>query len=116
MKKRKSGDIVLIGSISADNRGEDSSVYVATKAGMQGFAESFRKEAARVGVRVSLIEPGQVGSDMQEETPKQQREKIRGSEMLRAEDVAVAVHYVLTQPARCVLASMTIVPLKQGLK
>ncbi len=115
MQKQGKGDILLVGSISADNRRADSSVYVATKAGMQGFAESFRKEAAEHGVRVCLIEPGQVGSDMQENSPKAQREKIHEAKMLRAEDIAVCVHHVLTQPARCVLAHMTIVPLKQGL-
>lgn len=111
MEERREGDIVLIGSISAVRRGKDSSVYVATKAGVQGFAESFHKEMAEEGIRVCLIEPGKVGSDMVEGSPRAQRAKIRKMEMLRAEDIAVAVHYVLTQPRRCSIPYMQVRPL-----
>ncbi|HEX5176144.1 MAG TPA: SDR family oxidoreductase [Chthoniobacteraceae bacterium] len=101
MKPRKTGHIVLIGSMSADVREAGSSVYVATKSGIQGFAEALRKEVNKDGIKVSLIEPGKTGSDMQDSTPEEQRQMIEKGEMLRAEDVAVATHYVLTQPARC---------------
>lgn len=110
MEKDGEGQIVLIGSISADNRGKGSSVYVAAKAGMQGFAQSFRREMAEKNIRVSLIEPGSVGSDLQETPPEEQREKIRKHEMLRAEDIAVCVHYILTQPERCDVAEVRIEP------
>lgn len=110
MRKRRRGHIVLIGSISADNRGKDSSVYVASKAAIQGFAESFAKELARQNIRVSLIEPGSVGSDMQEETPEEQRAKIRKHEMLMAEDIADCTRYILTRPARTNLSAVRIIP------
>ncbi len=41
MLKRKSGAIIIIGSISADIRGAESSIYVTAKAGVQAFADSF---------------------------------------------------------------------------
>jgi 3-oxoacyl-[acyl-carrier protein] reductase len=41
---------------------------------------------------VSLIEPGKTGSDMVEESPSKQRDLIHKHDMLRAEDIAVAVH------------------------
>jgi len=72
--------IVNIGSISADERGKDSSVYVATKAAIQGFSESLRKEVNELGIKVSLIESGLVGSDMVDEDPAAQRKKIDAME------------------------------------
>jgi NADP-dependent 3-hydroxy acid dehydrogenase YdfG len=112
-RMKKGGHIILIGSVSADNRDAGGSIYVATKAGVQGFAEAFRKEMIDKDVKVTLLEPGTVGSDMQEETPAQQRRKIKKHEMLRAEDIAVGVHYILTQPERCLVTTMTIRPRMQ---
>ncbi|HEV2131416.1 MAG TPA: SDR family oxidoreductase, partial [Longimicrobiaceae bacterium] len=43
MQSRGEGHIVTIGSMSADLREEENSVYVATKAALQGFSESLRK-------------------------------------------------------------------------
>jgi NADP-dependent 3-hydroxy acid dehydrogenase YdfG len=114
MHEERGGQIVLVGSISADNRGKGSSVYVAAKAGLQGFAQSFRREMAEKNIRVSLIEPGSVGSDLQETPAEEQREKIRRHEMLRAEDIAVCVHYILTQPERCDVAEVRIEPRLQS--
>lgn len=113
MQPRKKGHIVLIGSMSADVRETGSSVYVATKAAIQGFAESLRKEVNEAGVKVSLVEPGAVGSDMQETTPGEEREKQQTGEMLRAEDIAVCVHYILTQPLRCDVVSVQLRPHRQ---
>ncbi|WP_449437093.1 SDR family oxidoreductase [Pedobacter steynii] len=102
--------IVNIGSISADERGKDSSVYVATKAGVQGFNESLRKEVNELGIKISLIEPGLVGSDMVEEDSAEQRKKIESLEMLDAQDIAMSVLYCLTQPLRCDVISLQIRP------
>jgi NADP-dependent 3-hydroxy acid dehydrogenase YdfG len=109
-RMKKGGHVILIGSVSADSRGKNSSVYVATKSGVQGFAEAFRKEMAEKNVKVTLIEPGTVGSDMQDDSPADQRKKIRKHEMLRAEDIAVAIHFALTQPERTVISAMTVRP------
>lgn len=110
MEPQQRGHIVLIGSMSADVRESGSSVYVATKAAIQGFAESLRKEVNEAGLKVSLVEPGAVGSDMQSTTPSEERDKQKTGEMLRAEDIAVCVHYILTQPLRCDVVSVQIRP------
>jgi NADP-dependent 3-hydroxy acid dehydrogenase YdfG len=98
---KRGGHMVFIGSVSAEKRGKDSSVYVATKAAIQAFADSFRKEVSDQGIKVTLIEPGKVGTDMTEQSAAEQRRMIEKGELLRAEDLAVAIHYVLTQPERC---------------
>jgi NADP-dependent 3-hydroxy acid dehydrogenase YdfG len=59
---------------------------------------------------VSLVEPGAVGSDMQKTTSEEERDKQQKGEMLRAEDIAVCVHYILTQPLRCDVVSVQIRP------
>jgi NADP-dependent 3-hydroxy acid dehydrogenase YdfG len=101
MKKAKGGHIVNIGSMSANSRKGGDAVYVATKSGTQGFSESLGKEVAPMGIKVTLIEPGSVGTDMQEESPEEQRKLQKELKMLKAEDIAISVFYALTQPKRC---------------
>ena len=106
------GDIVFIGSMSAYVLGPQSTIYAGIKYGIQGFSEALRKELGPKGIRISNVEPGKTGSDMQlPDIPvEQQREMIREETMLRAEDVAVGVHFVLTQPRRAVVQQLTIAP------
>lgn len=112
MRPKGAGHIVQIGSISADRRGGHDPIYVATKAAIQGFSASLRKEAAEYGVRVSLIEPGSVGTDMNEKPPAEQREEIAKNALLKSEDVAESIRFVLTQPARSVVTVLQIEPLQ----
>lgn len=106
----KGGDIVIIGSMAAVSRRGGASVYVAAKAGLQGFAKSLRQELAEKNIKVGLIEPGFTGADFQlpEYPPEKQRELIRDERMLRAEDIAVAVHFMLTQPRRTAVSLMRV--------
>jgi len=105
-------DIVFIGSMSANSREKTSTVYTATKTGVQAFAEALRKELAEKDIKVTNIEPGLVGTDMQ--TPEipieKQREMIHQAKMLRAEDIAAATHFALTQPRRTVVSLMRVEP------
>lgn len=104
------GDIVLTGSMSAHVLGPGSTVYAGIEFGIQGFAEALRREQGPQGVRVTLVEPGLTGSNMIEKDEAAQREAIAKEEMLRAEDIAVGVHYALTQPNRVVVQQLTIAP------
>lgn len=104
------GDLVLIGSVSGEEPSKGESVYAATKAGIAGFAAALRKEVAEKDIRVILVEPGAVGSDMQDSSPAEQRKKIAAHEMLKAEDVADLVAFVLTRPRRCTITQVRIEP------
>ena len=99
-------DVVLIGSTSAVSKSPGSSIYVAAKAGIQGFAQALRKELADKDIKVGLIEPGFTGADFQypDFPPEEQRELIEQHRMLRAEDIAVAAHFMLTQPRRAAVS------------
>ena len=104
------GDLILIGSLSAHSLGPSSTVYAGMKAGVAGFAEALRKEAGNKGVKVGLVEPGLTGADFQypDIPADKQREMINAEKMLRAEDIAVAVHFMLTQPRRAVVNQMVV--------
>jgi 3-oxoacyl-[acyl-carrier protein] reductase len=110
-RMRTGGDIVLIGSTSAVSRKAGASIYVAAKAGIQGFAQSLRQELAEKDIKVGLIEPGWVGTDFDPETPPDEQRKMIGEQkMLRAEDIAVATHFMLTQPRRTAVSLMRVEP------
>lgn len=109
-RRMKAGsDIVLIGSMSAVSR-KGNSIYVAAKAGVQGFAIALRQELAEKDVKVGLIEPGFTGADFQypDFPPEKQRQLIHEDRMLRAEDIAVATHFMLTQPRRTAVSLMRV--------
>ncbi len=112
-RRMKAGsDIVIIGSMYTVSLGGGSSAYTAAKSGIQGFATAFRKEQAEKDIKVGLIEPGFTGADFQypEFPPERQRETINADKMLRAEDIATAAHFMLTQPRRTAVSLMRVEP------
>jgi 3-oxoacyl-[acyl-carrier protein] reductase len=106
------GDIVLIGSMSAHVLGPSSTVYAGMKAGIAAFAEALRKELGARDIKVGLVEPGFTQADFHypDIDAEQQKGMVRDEKMLRSEDIAVAVHYVLTQPRRAVVQQVTVAP------
>ncbi|MXN92075.1 SDR family NAD(P)-dependent oxidoreductase [Flavobacterium sp. Sd200] len=110
MQANGSGHIINIGSMSANRREETGSVYVATKAAIQAYSEALRKEVNKRGIKVTLIEPGAVDTDMQQQPTTQKLEKVESLEMLTAQDVAVAVLYCLSQPKRCDVVELKVRP------
>ncbi|RYE59002.1 MAG: SDR family oxidoreductase [Sphingobacteriales bacterium] len=110
MEASGGGQIVNIGSMSADVREEKSSVYVATKAGIQGFSDSLRKEINAKGIKLTLIEPGAVDTDMQEAPAAEKSKMIANQEMIKAEDIARAVMFCIAQPEACEIVDLKIRP------
>jgi len=105
-------DIVIIGSMSAVSQSPGGSIYVAAKRGIQGFAKSLRHEVSDRDIKVGLIEPGFTGADFHypDFPPERQRQLINAEAMLRAEDIAVATHFMLTQPRRTAISLMRVEP------
>jgi NAD(P)-dependent dehydrogenase (short-subunit alcohol dehydrogenase family) len=104
------GHIVNIGSMSADLREEENSVYVATKAAIQAFSESLRKTLNAEGIKVTLVEPGRVATEMVDGSAEEKRKREEELEMLRPEDIAECVHFCLTQPRRCDVVGVQLRP------
>ncbi len=91
------GDIVIIASVAGLRGAGDEAVYAATKFAQVGLAGGLDRELREKGIRVSTICPGGVATEFAMgagRTPD-----MPGlARMLRAEDVADAVLYVLRQP------------------
>ncbi|MGI5841490.1 MAG: SDR family oxidoreductase [Patescibacteria group bacterium] len=107
------GQIVNISSLSAKEKDRNSSLYVATKSGINGFSESLRKQLLNKNIKVSIIEPGNVGTDMGNTTPEEQRQKQAEYLSLKAEDIAYAISICLTLPKRVNIMKLEIKPFKQ---
>ena len=112
MKAAKDGHIINIGSMSAHEREAGSDIYVATKGAVEAWSESLHKQISKDGLKVCLIEPGLVGSDMTvDKVPvPEQPAAIAAEKMLHAEDLAECVYYVVTQPHRVNLSMIRIEP------
>jgi 3-oxoacyl-[acyl-carrier protein] reductase len=70
MVSRKHGSIVTISSVSArfGNRGQSN--YAAAKAGLEGASRTIAREVARLGVRINVVAPGLIQTELTEEFPK----------------------------------------------
>jgi NADP-dependent 3-hydroxy acid dehydrogenase YdfG len=98
------GDIVNISSVAGRIASAGSGVYNLTKWGVGAFSEALRQETGWAKIRVTIVEPGFVDTELQghNENPvvqdaiKKMYEQI--GKVLDAEDVARAIHYALSQP------------------
>nr|WP_295876296.1 SDR family oxidoreductase [uncultured Chitinophaga sp.] len=115
MQPQQKGQIVFIGSLSAKVRSADSSVYSATKAGVQAFAEALRKETISQGIKISLIEPGLVDTDLLDMDAAKRAELLQENKMLITDDIAACVAYILTQPWRSNFMMARVAPVQQEL-
>lgn len=110
MEPAGGGHLLFVSSISPHIKAVGESVYAATKGGVNAFAETLRKEIADKNIKVSVIEPGSVGTDMQECTIEQQRAAIAGHEMLYAEEIADVIAFALTRSPRADILNLRIEP------
>jgi NAD(P)-dependent dehydrogenase (short-subunit alcohol dehydrogenase family) len=110
MDAQGGGHLLFVGSISTEIKAEGESVYSATKAGIQAFAETLRKEIATKNIKVSVVQPGSVSTPMQECTDDQKRQAIADHEMLYADEIADAIQFVLTRSERADVVTLRIEP------
>lgn len=110
MEAQGGGHLLFVGSISTEIKAQGESVYSATKAGIQAFAETLRKEIADRNIKVSVIQPGSVATPMQECSDEEKSRAIENHEMLYAEEIAEAIHFTLTRSERCDIVNLRIEP------
>jgi clavulanate-9-aldehyde reducatase len=103
MRDQGSGHIVTVSSVAGRIARAGSGVYNLTKFGVGAFSESLRQEGVGIGVRVTLIEPGAVATELSSHNRPEVREQIAkrfgGFPILTAEDIANAILYAISQPA-----------------
>lgn len=108
MLGRRSGHIINIGSVSVRRQMPNMAVHCALKAALLGFSESLRREVAPDHIRVSLICPGTINTELvQSETA---RGYVHGSDKwLEPEDVAELVLFAATRRRQVNISEVTIV-------
>jgi NADP-dependent 3-hydroxy acid dehydrogenase YdfG len=101
---RQVADLVTISSTAGRVARPGASVYALTKFGITAFAESLRQELLKQRVRVSVIEPGTVDTELvshlREDVRQAARRQVASIEALRPEDIADAVAYIVTRDRR----------------
>ena len=114
---RKVADLVNISSIAGRRANRGSAVYNLTKHGVGAFSEALRQEFAKRHLRVSLVEPGAVITELVEqmgpEGVEAARQRFQGVERLTADDIADAIEYIVTRPWRVAVNEMMIRPTEQ---
>jgi NADP-dependent 3-hydroxy acid dehydrogenase YdfG len=117
MLERKSGHIVTVSSVAGRFARPGSGVYNLTKFGVGAFCEALRQEVAESGVRVTLIEPGAVATELPEHNRPEIQQMIRGVladvEPLQAEDIANGILYAIGSPENVAVNELLIRPAGQ---
>ena len=110
-------DMVNVSSVAGRRANAGSAVYNLTKFGVGAFSEALRQELAPKHVRVSLIEPGAVDTELQdhlrEGVKEQVAKRFEDMEMLEAVDIADALAYIVTAPRRVAINEVLIRPTEQ---
>jgi len=119
MREQGSGHIVNISSVAGRSAAPTASGYNASKWGVNGFSEALRREAHGDGIRVTVIEPGVVATELtshipDEETRTSYEARVGEMEPLESEDIAAAILYAVTQPRRVNVNEILIRPLDQA--
>jgi clavulanate-9-aldehyde reducatase len=113
------GDIVNVSSTAGRQATLGAAVYNLTKFGVCAFTEALRQEALHAGIRVSVVEPGMVETELLShntnpvvlEAAKKMREQV--GEPLHADDIARAIVYTVSQPSHVAVNEVLVRPAGQ---
>ena len=98
---RRVADVVNISSTAGRQVKRGSGVYNLTKHGVGAFSESFRQEFSKRHLRVGLIEPGAVATELRDhlrpEIRDAQQSRMAAMEPLQAQDVADAIRFMVSR-------------------
>ena len=114
---RQVADLVNISSVAGRVARNGSGVYNATKHAVGAFSESLRQEVTRRHVRVSLVEPGAVDTELASHNrpvvQESLNERFGSMERLESEDIAEAVEFIVTRPRRVAVNEVLVRPTDQ---
>ena len=119
MVEQGSGTIVNMSSVAGRFAREGSGVYNLTKFGVNAFSESLRSEVTEKGIRVVVVEPGAVATELQshnrDEIQAGLKKRFEGVKILDADDIANGVLYAIAQPDHVSVNEVLIRPTAQKL-
>jgi NADP-dependent 3-hydroxy acid dehydrogenase YdfG len=114
---RNVADLINISSVAGRVARAGSGVYNLTKFGVGAFSESLRQEFTQRHVRISVVEPGAVATELTDHLRPEVREATKqrfgDMERLVAEDIADAIEYIVTRPRRVAINEVLIRPTEQ---
>jgi NADP-dependent 3-hydroxy acid dehydrogenase YdfG len=114
---RKVADMVNVSSVAGRRARSGSAVYNATKHGVGAFSEALRQEVTERHVRVSLVEPGAVSTELASHNRPEVQEAMKGRfgaiERLEADDIADAISYIVTRPRHVAINEILVRPTEQ---
>jgi NADP-dependent 3-hydroxy acid dehydrogenase YdfG len=117
MHAQGSGHIVNVSSVAGRFARAGSGVYNLTKFGVGAFSEALRQEVAPIGLRVSVVEPGAVDTELaghnRPEVLEQISKTFSGVERLSSEDIADAILYTISRPQNVSINEVLIRPTAQ---
>jgi 3-hydroxy acid dehydrogenase / malonic semialdehyde reductase len=118
MIERKKGQIINIGSIAGREVYPNGNVYNATKHAVDALTKAMRIDLLKHKIKVSQIAPGLVKTEFSEvrfHGDTERAEQVyKGYEPLQAQDVAEAVHFVITRPEHVNINDILIMPTAQA--
>jgi NADP-dependent 3-hydroxy acid dehydrogenase YdfG len=114
---RRVSDMVNISSVAGRIARKGSGVYNLTKFGVGAFSESLRQEVTGKHVRISIVEPGAVATELtthlRPEIRSQTAQRFANMEILQANDIADAITYIVTRPRHVAVNELLIRPTEQ---
>ncbi|WP_055489147.1 SDR family NAD(P)-dependent oxidoreductase [Streptomyces sp. TP-A0356] len=115
---RRVADVVNISSVAGRRANSGFGVYNMTKFGVNGFSESLRQEVTQRHVRVGVVEPGAVTTELGSHNPPDVRSEMldpyfEQMEVLAPEDVADSVTYMVTRPRHVAINELLVRPTEQ---
>ena len=118
MQARRDGHIVNISSTAGRVANPNAAAYSATKFGVVGFSEALRKEVCHDRIRVSVVEPGVVETELRDHighvaTRNAINEWVDSMRQLQSDDVARAIVYCVSQPAHVCINEILMRPTDQ---
>jgi NADP-dependent 3-hydroxy acid dehydrogenase YdfG len=119
MREQGAGHIVNVSSVAGRVASAGVGVYNATKWAVGGFSEALRQEALHANVRVTLIEPGMVTTELASHNSNpavvQAIEHMRSQlDPLTAEDIAESIYFAITTPEHMSINELLVRPTKQA--
>jgi NADP-dependent 3-hydroxy acid dehydrogenase YdfG len=114
------GDVVNVSSVAGRRADAGAAVYNMTKFGVHAFSEALRQEALHAGVRVTVVAPGFVDTELQGHNTEpvvvaamdRAREQI--GEVLHPEDIAEAIVHAVTRPPHVCVNEVVVRPTRQA--
>lgn len=116
--QRMVADLVNISSVAGRRARVGAGVYNATKFGVVAITESLRQEVTSRHVRVSVVEPGVVSTElaghMKPETREQTMKPFAGITQLESDDIADIITFIVTRPWRSAINEVLVRPTEQA--